>query len=74
MIDRIDPIYCDRCGTSRNVQMHHRKYRSRGGSDDPKNLVPLCRVCHFDVHSHKPGTEKWRTHRWQEEGQTEADA
>ena len=55
------------------VHMHHKKFRSRGGSNDPKNLSPLCWRCHNAVHAHEPGTEKYRTHSWQEEGQSEAD-
>lgn len=33
---------------------HHRLPRSRGGSDDPTNLVWTCHLCHWHVHDN-PG-------------------
>ena len=33
--------------------LHHIRYRSRGGQDDPANLVTLCAICHADVHAHR---------------------
>ena len=42
---------CDRCGVRSDepLEIHHRKPISSGGSaDDPKNLVGLCRVCHYE--------------------------
>lgn len=67
---------CEAClpgcrGTA--TQFHHKKYKSRGGSDAPRNIAHLCDVCHESVHRHREGTEKFRTHSWQEEGLTEWD-
>lgn len=30
--------------------VHHRKYRSRGGSNDLKNLLHVCYQCHSWIH------------------------
>jgi 5-methylcytosine-specific restriction endonuclease McrA len=30
--------------------VHHRRLRSQGGSDDPSNLVGICRKCHDHAH------------------------
>ncbi len=30
-----------------DVTLHHLKFRSRGGTDDPENLVSLCAWCHI---------------------------
>lgn len=32
------------------VDVHHVTYRSRGGKDETRNNVLLCRKCHADVH------------------------
>lgn len=33
---------------------HHIVYLSRGGSNGPKNIVPMCATCHKKVHRHDP--------------------
>src|SRR5687768_7037411 len=45
-----DHHVCGRCGF-RATEVHHRLYRSRGGTDDLLNLVALCQTCHMAVHS-----------------------
>ncbi len=52
-------------------QLHHMKSRGRGGSDHPNNLLDVCFKCHAKITDNKPGTERFRTHRWQEEGMNE---
>ena len=40
---------CERCGTARGEQMHHRQARGMGGSkirNGPENLLHLCEPCH----------------------------
>lgn len=56
------------------TQLHHKKYKSRGGSDAAINLAHLCDACHEAVHRHRPNTEKFRTHSWQNEGEHEEPA
>jgi 5-methylcytosine-specific restriction endonuclease McrA len=48
--------YCELCGSSDPMGanrggIHHRKPRSRGGSDVPENLITLCGRCHTAVHA-----------------------
>ncbi|MCK6508692.1 response regulator, partial [Myxococcota bacterium] len=46
-----------RCQSGRKVehdkvlQVHHKVYRSQGGTDTPDNLVTICRKCHEDLHA-----------------------
>ena len=47
----LDEYYpCEMC-TRRAVDIHHIKYKSRGGTDNIENLIGLCRDCHTDVHN-----------------------
>ena len=34
------------------VHVHHRRYRSRGGTNNPVNLLALCNAHHSWVHAH----------------------
>jgi len=47
-----DYIPCERCMSSAN-DIHHINYRSRGGEDEVKNLIALCRKCHDKAHAEK---------------------
>ena len=48
-----DIIYCKmHCGEVA-VDLHHIVFRSRGGSDNVDNLIPLCRHHHNLVHASK---------------------
>ncbi len=40
------------CNHSRFLEIHHRLPRSRGGKNDPSNLITLCSACHARVHRH----------------------
>jgi hypothetical protein len=42
--------FCEGCG-GQATQMHHRLYRSRGGEDEPQNLLHLCVSCHGRAHT-----------------------
>ena len=41
---------CQVCGSSENLQVHHRKLRSRSGDDAEENLITLCAHCHAQIH------------------------
>ena len=42
---------CRVCGSRDGVQVHHIRYRSRGGDHSSGNLVCLCAGCHGRVHA-----------------------
>jgi 5-methylcytosine-specific restriction endonuclease McrA len=41
---------CARCRSRRPLQIHHRKYRSHGGTHQVDNLEPVCWDCHRVIH------------------------
>lgn len=41
---------CARCRSRRPLQIHHRKYRSHGGTHELANLEPVCWDCHRTIH------------------------
>ena len=41
---------CARCRSRRPLQIHHRKYRSHGGTHQVENLEPVCWDCHRVIH------------------------
>jgi hypothetical protein len=41
---------CARCRSSRRLEIHHRRYRSHGGTHRVENLEPVCRDCHKLIH------------------------
>lgn len=47
---RRDGFRCALCDDVRGLQIHHAVHRSRGGSDDPMNLITLCWRCHAEAH------------------------
>jgi len=50
MVLERDGYCCQHCGTTRNLTLHHVKYRRYGGTSTPDNLTTLCRDCHDAVH------------------------
>jgi 5-methylcytosine-specific restriction endonuclease McrA len=44
---------CARCGRAYLLQIHHRKFRSHGGTHRLENLEPVCRECHRLIHTHE---------------------
>ena len=42
---------CARCRRTRRLQIHHRKYRSHGGTHRIENLEPVCWDCHKLIHT-----------------------
>ena len=41
---------CARCRRAHRLHIHHRRYRSHGGTHEVKNLEPLCWNCHRLIH------------------------
>ena len=41
---------CQKCGSLKDLQVHHRITRSRQGNDSLANLVTLCAYCHMEEH------------------------
>ena len=41
---------CARCRRNRPLQIHHRRYRSHGGTHCIENLEPVCWDCHRLIH------------------------
>ena len=44
-----DIILCEICG-QQAVDIHHKKLRSQGGTDEVDNLIALCRKDHEAAH------------------------
>lgn len=45
---------CARCGLAPVAEVHHIVPLSRGGTSAMKNLVGLCRPCHYAEHGKNP--------------------
>jgi hypothetical protein len=41
---------CARCHRAKRLQIHHRRYRSHGGTHRVENLEPVCWDCHKAIH------------------------
>ena len=60
---------CEACGRTRAVTIHHRQYRSRGGSHDVHNLIAVCGFgntsgCHGVAHTGEGETYGWSVPSW----------
>lgn len=57
-----EPI-CEKCGKYRPwgkwMEIHHIKPLADGGTNNEKNLVVLCDICHAEYHITDPDFEKW---------------
>ena len=42
---------CKRCGRKENLEKHHIRLHSEGGSDRKSNLITFCKACHKYKHS-----------------------
>jgi 5-methylcytosine-specific restriction endonuclease McrA len=47
---RRDGWKCQSCGTMRNLEIHHKEFRSHSGDDSEQNLITLCNTCHTAIH------------------------
>ena len=41
---------CQVCGSYKNLEVHHKEFRSHQGSDTEENLITLCNSCHRATH------------------------
>ena len=41
---------CEKCGSTTNVQVHHKRKVTDGGTDSLRNLIVLCQACHSEKH------------------------
>lgn len=67
VLDRANGL-CEGCGAATNLELHHRKFRSRGGQHSASNIIALCgwgnhTGCHGKAHSANP-PEGWAVHSW----------
>ena len=46
-----DKYECQNCKSKDNLQTHHVKFRSNGGTDTLNNLITLCECCHKKIHN-----------------------
>jgi HNH endonuclease len=44
---------CARCKSRRRLQIHHRQYRSHGGTHAAGNLEAVCWLCHTIIHKYE---------------------
>ena len=42
---------CQNCGSLKNLEVHHQRYRGHSGEDTRDNLITLCAKCHKSHHS-----------------------
>ena len=62
---------CEGCRSAPATEMHHRRYRSRGGEHTPSNLLHLCGAgnhtgCHGIAHSKTGHDRGWSVHSWRD--------
>lgn len=48
-----EKVECEKCGSSRELEWHHKRYWSEGGEDSDENLQVLCKSCHCSIHQEK---------------------
>ncbi len=42
---------CARCGSGGRLHVHHKQFRSHGGTHQVENLEPVCVDCHRAIHA-----------------------
>jgi len=53
-----DGFRCQECGFKYKLEVHHIIPRSQGGSNDPSNLITLCKKCHDKHHPDRHPRQK----------------
>jgi 5-methylcytosine-specific restriction endonuclease McrA len=69
MVELRSDSLCEGCGERPATEIHHRQYRSRGGSHGLENLIHLCGSgnhsgCHGTAHSAEGHELGWSVHSW----------
>ena len=54
-----DDNQCQKCGAEKKLGIHHVVSLREGGTNDPDNLVTLCRSCHMTLHHKQGDMPKW---------------
>lgn len=49
-----DNYKCVNCGKDEDLHVHHKIHKSDGGTNDPENLITLCKWCHAERHKGEP--------------------
>jgi len=66
-IMRRDRYKCHRCGTRKDLNVHHKGHlknpasrwlAKKGRDNDPNNIVTLCKTCHDEIHVEDEGGKK----------------
>jgi 5-methylcytosine-specific restriction endonuclease McrA len=57
-----DDFRCQECGYYKHLEVHHIIPRSKGGNDEPENLITLCQRCHSKKHGFKNRENKRKKH------------
>ena len=58
--------YCEYCGKTGIIHVHHLKSKGSGGHDTPDNLISLCIFCHSKAHTGEISREQLReAKRWE---------
>ena len=57
LVKKRDHYTCQECGKtyppfSPYLHVHHKVELSKGGTNDPSNLISLCTFCHTQKHTH----------------------
>jgi len=53
-----DNYTCQHCGAKEELNAHHIRKKSEGGTNTPKNGITLCKKCHDELHAGKWQLEK----------------
>lgn len=49
---------CQECWKAGRLEVHHKVELQHGGTNDPSNLMVLCRGCHVEAHRPKAGEQE----------------
>lgn len=68
-VEQRSGFVCEGCGNREATEIHHRKYKSRGGGHEVSNLIHLCgwgnhTGCHGVAHSAEGHELGWSCSSW----------